>query len=453
MTDAVKTKAKTERVVYDKFSLGLTEEKGALSSVYSLNCSVADNVLQRGIGYDYYFDRDGNRVATEDVEGVCAYYVVETWSDGDGTALKPYYFFRTYAGDVYQYANGQGRYVPKECVGLNVNMVAVRAPDGEMRVIVSGDYGAYCVDGEDWTPIYAVDDTKGTGAVCFMQNRVFLGEKPCKLLYSNPEFPWDFTQSYDEGGYVYLPLNKGNIVDMVAYGEWLYVFFQYGIVRVKPDGLARNFQVEEISYSGGEIFGGTVGLCGNWVFFLSKYGVCRFDGRNVEYFGKQYGVIPVSGGVCARATVGEYYVVKYRDEMFGDRTFALRADGKDGYFLSNYVGMNMCNNLPLCSIDGSLAILRPEGWLPMGEEAAFDSGFLTLDGAGRKHVKSVTLYGEGCIVLSVICGEDEKSFDVEDMPQKCKLDVGMRGEDFRLKFVLGEGAKVRRVVLEYERLD
>ena len=89
----------------------------------------------------------------------------------------------------------------------------------------------------------------------------------------------------------------------------------------------------------------------------------------------------------------------------------------------------------------------------MGEEAIFQSGRLALGGTGRKHVKSVTLYGEGCMTLFVKCNEEEKSFEVEDLPQQCKMDVGMRGEAFWLEFVLDEDANVRRVVIEYERID
>ena len=454
MTDIVKSKVKTEKAVYDKFCLFPTEEKETLGATYSVNCSVADGVLQRGIGYEFYLDRDGNTVVAADAEGVRAYYAMQAWSGKDEAVLKPYYFACTDDGEVFQYVDGQGRYELKANLGQNVGMRTVCAPDGKTCIILSGDGGAYCVDGETWTPIDEVDTARGTSAICFSQNRVFLGEKPCKLLYSNPEFPWDFTQTLDEGGYVYLPLDKGDIVDMLEYGEWVYVFLQRGIVRVKPDGLARNFQVEEVIYSGGEIFGGSVGLCGNWIFFLSEHGVCRFDGKNVELVGKHCGVIPSKNGcICTHATVGDYYLLKYRDYMFGERTLALRADGKDGYFLSDYVGLNESNHVPICAVDEKLAVLKLGGRLPMGEEAIFQSGRLALGGTGRKHVKSVTLYGEGCMTLFVKCNEEEKSFEVEDLPQQCKIDVGMRGEKFWLEFVLDEDANVRRVVIEYERID
>ncbi|MBQ7913332.1 MAG: hypothetical protein IJ308_08310 [Clostridia bacterium] len=457
MTDFDKTegKGKTEKASYDTFCLFPTEEKGKLAAAYSLNCSFADGKLQCGIGYERYHDRNGEEVATGAAEGIRAVYVMEAWSDGGGTELQPYYFIRTDKGEAMQYVSLSDGYITKANLGKNANMAAVSAPDGTTRIVICGDGGAYCVDGEDWTKIEDVDEAQGTAAICFSKNRVFLGEKPCKLLYSNPELPWDFTHSYDEGGYVYLPLNKGNIVDMLEYGEWVYVFFQRGIMRVKPDGLARNFQVEEVSYFGGEIFGGSVGICENWIFFLSENGICRFDGRNVERVGKQYGVTPSKeGGVCTHATVGDYYVLKYPENSFGtERTIALRADGKDGYFLSDYVGLNECNRMPICSVDNALATLRLGGKLPTGEEFVFESGFLELGGVGRKHLKSVTLYGEGCMTFSVLCDEDEEHFEVEDLPYKLKLRVGMRGEDFSLRFVLEQGAKVRRVVLEYERLD
>ena len=446
---------KTVRVAYDGFRLFPTEEKGKLTAAYSENCSCADGVLQGGIGYERYLARDGALVKAAFAESARKFFLLEGWTDGEGTEPKNEYFILNDDGYIYQYSSVYDGYVKKANLGANADMVAAIAPDGKTKFVISGEKGACRVDGEEWALISEVREGKGAAAICFSKNRVFLGELPCKLLYGNPEAPWEFVSSYDDGGYVYLPLNKGDIVDIAEYGDSVYIFFQRGIMRLKPDGLARNFQISETTYFGGEIFGGSVGVCGNWIFFLTENGICRFDGNDAEKVGRFLNVAPMKyGQKCAHATVGEYFVLQYEDEEAGGtRTVALRADGKDGYVVSNYVGLNECNRMPICVVENYFATLRQGGELPSGAERVFLSADLELGGVGRKHLKSITLYGEGCMMLDVLHDWEEKRFEVEDLPLKTTIKVGVTAEQFRLHFVLDKGAKVRRVVLEYEKID
>lgn len=445
---------RTARVAYDGFRLFPSEEKGVLTAINSINCSCADKVLQGGIGYEYLYNRNGEEIKTAPLKNTLAYYLLEGWANGGGTELTDYYFVLTEDGSIYQYSANLGGYVKKAEVGLQAGIVAAYAPNGETRILVAGENGGYCVDGEDWTEITETDGEKGTSAICFSKNRVFLGERPCKLLYGNPELPWDFTSSYDDGGYAYLPLNKGNIVDITEFGDSIYIFFQRGIMRLKPDGLARNFQLSEAEYSGGEIFAKSVGVCGNWIFFLSENGICRFDGNKVERVGRFLGITPSkSRQNCAHATVGEYFVLRYFDELLWmKRTVALRADGNDGYFLSDFTALNECNRTPLCAVGTRLATLKLGGNLPDGEKRVFESDFISLGGEGKKYLKSVTFYGEGCFAFEVFDGEAWTAFEIEDMIQKKTLKIGLHAEDFRFRFIIHKEAKLRRLVVEYERM-
>ena len=443
---------KTLQIEFDGFSLFSRGDKKKLTAVQSKNCSCVNGVLQGGIGYDFYYDREGNIPRTALPYTAKAYYALEGWSDGEGSALRPYYFIVDEDGSVYQRSVVQDAYVNKGNLGTETRIVMAAAPNGEMKAVAVGANGAYCIDGEEWTAIEGFGEGAG---VCFMKNRVFMAEKPCKLWYGNPEMPWDFTNSYDDGGYIYLPLNKGDIVDLIEYGDGLYIFFQRGIMRLKPDGLARNFQVTEIPYSGGEIFAKSAGICGTWIFFLSENGICRFDGKEVEQVGRFFEIMPRKNGVdCAHATVGEYYVLRYFDDrVWTARTVALHADGKDGYFLCNYVGMNESNRMPICSVGTTYSVLKLSGDLPSGEERTFMSERLNVGGAGKKHLKSVTIYGEGCLTFEVFDGAEWKAWQIEDLPMRTTLKIGIRAEEFQFRFVLDKETKVERITLEVESVE
>ena len=71
---------------------------------------------------------------------------------------------------------------------------------------------------------------------------------------------------------------------------------------------------------------------------------------------------------------------------------------------------------------------------------------------GKKYLKSITFYGEGCFAFEVFDGEAWTAFEIEDMIQKKTLKIGLHAEDFRFRFIIHKEAKLRRLVVEYERM-
>ena len=462
---------KTLWLEFDGFTLFPSKDKKKLLASSSLNCSCADGVLRGGIGYERLLDKDGNAVKAAILGHVRGAFVLESWQKDEGA--EKYYLLLDGDGKLYAYSKVYGAYVCKGEFATNgkVGVVAATACDGETKLLVSGKGGSFVVSADEWVALPQGSADKGCGALCFYKNRVFLGERPCKILYSDPETPWDFSPTYDEGGYVLLPMDKGEMVGAVGFGDCVYFFFERGVVSLNPDGLARNFKLTDVAYSGGEIFAGSMGVCGNYLFFLSENGICRFDGKEVVTVGGFLGVCPERGGqVCDHATVGDYFVVRYQEkESRAMRTAVLRADGGDGYFISDYAGLNECDRQPLCVVGAYFCTLTQGGDLPADEKrefvselvdfgdilAGYSEGFDWRGGymGKAKKLKTLTLYGEGCLQVEVHDGKEWHAWEIEDLPQKLTLNIGLRGEAFRFRFVLEKDAKVRGMALQAEALE
>ncbi len=441
---------KTTWVEYDGFQL-FGKSKDKLTAWYSLNCCCADGMLQPGIGYATYFDRYNHSLRC-DVNGPRLFYMADAWGGGENGYPSREYFVVNQNGEMFQYDQKTETFIRKGEPGKVTKLAVATDPNGVSKIIVSGELGAYCVDNGVWT---ALLQENTTSAVCFSQHRVFLGVKPCKILYSNPEIPWDFTSSYDEGGYVELPLNKGEIVGLVEFGEYVYVFLERAIMRLKPDGLARNFQIEEMVYSGGCIYENSMCVCGNAIFFLSENGVCRFDGKKVEYVARHLRVRPRKRfPMCQCATVGEYYLAQYyEEETFRRPTVAVRADGQDGFFTTSFIALSECNRVPVCLANGDVSLVTFGGDLWHGEERIFESEHVDFGIKKRKTLKCVCIYlqGEAEFTFKISNGEETLEWYFEEAYEKVEIPLCMRGKDFQLSFLLGKCTVIKRVALEVEQ--
>ena len=87
--------------------------------------------------------------------------------------------------------------------------------------------------------------------------------------------------------------------------------------------------------------------------------------------------------------------------------------------------------------------------------AGYSEGFDWRGGymGKAKKLKTLTLYGEGCLQVEVHDGKEWHAWEIEDLPQKLTLNIGLRGEAFRFRFVLEKDAKVRGMALQAEALE
>lgn len=115
-------------------------------------------------------------------------------------------------------------------------------------------------------------------------------EQPNRIYFSKQYSLCHFTVSADGGGYIDVYSDYGNAVDIVSFNDCMYVFWQYGITKLRAYSYQADFVLTDCYSSGAEIQRESVQVCGERIVFATKEGVYSFNGESVNKIGG-----PVSG--------------------------------------------------------------------------------------------------------------------------------------------------------------
>jgi hypothetical protein len=167
-----------------------------------------------------------------------------------------------------------------------------------------------------------------------LKGRVFSATKQGELVFFKPYDVRETAGTMYDTGRIQLPAESGVIVDMVGAGDYVYVFCENGIFRVKVTANAYQFVIESVPYGGGNIIAGTACATSNngEIFFVASDGVCTLNGKTVTRHGSLNGVsVKIRGGSGRSMQVDDKYVVGV-DDNYGTRSwFAVDLLTKQAY--------------------------------------------------------------------------------------------------------------------------
>ena len=127
---------------------------------------------------------------------------------------------------------------------------------------------------------------------------------------------------------------------------------------------------------------------------------------------------------------------------------AVDAEGKDGYFMSNFEGLSEHNGKTLCRYLERVGTPMSEGVLPSGEEYYFLSEKLDFGKKGRKTLTALKFEGTGGFACDVYVDGKAFSQRMSFHDGVAVWDKPLRGREFQLRFSLSNGAEIRRLTAE-----
>ncbi len=150
--------------------------------------------------------------------------------------------------------------------------------NGENVMLISSQSDPLCVfDGQGFK---YVEDAPKFNSMCIHNERVFATEdkKSTSLWFSDDFNPLNWYISIDEAGFIDFPDERGALLKVISFLDYVYIFREYGITSLSAYGNQEDFSVSNLHLKVGKIYGESVTDCGNFVYFLSSSGIFRFNG-------------------------------------------------------------------------------------------------------------------------------------------------------------------------------
>ncbi len=183
--------------------------------------------------------------------------------------------------------------------------------NGKDVLIVAGKGGGlYIYDGES---ISYAQNAPSITSMCVHYERIYatVAGESNSLWFSDDFDPSNWNTSLEEGGFINFDDDGGRVIKAVSFLDHVYVFRDYGIVRLTAYGSQENYSVSKIYASASRIIADTIALCGDRIVFLTDEGLFSFNGYTLTHIAS-----------------------KIENLFYGDRTEARGAYVKGHYYLA-----------------------------------------------------------------------------------------------------------------------
>ena len=101
------------------------------------------------------------------------------------------------------------------------------------------------------------------------------------VWFSDAFDPYNWNVSLDEGGYISLDGSLGEVLRVLSFEDYIFIFCEYGIYRLTAYADQLQFSIKRVNCDCGRIYKDTITVCGAAVMFVTSDGVYTMDGYDV----------------------------------------------------------------------------------------------------------------------------------------------------------------------------
>lgn len=154
--------------------------------------------------------------------------------------------------------------------------------NGENVMIFSKSGGGLCI--YNGTEMTFVPEAPEITSMCLHFERLFVttGGNDNSLWFSDDFDPANWNVSLSEAGFIDMNDFRGDLIKVVSFGDYLYVFRTFGITRISAYTDQRQFSATNLFVSSGRIFADSIIVCGDCMLFAATDGIYRFDGVSTQ---------------------------------------------------------------------------------------------------------------------------------------------------------------------------
>ncbi|MBQ7642912.1 MAG: hypothetical protein IJS67_03320 [Clostridia bacterium] len=411
---------------------------------YSSNFDMSDGSLRLGIGSAYF--------STQALPEKCIKLYFYKRADpltGEPDERIMYY---SVSGKIYQRLAYSGTFAAVS--GLNFTAVPVGVNynyNGEDVMIFASSGGTYIYNG---TSVTSVPDAPPITSACVHYERLFATVDGGKTLWFSDDFdPANWNVSLTEAGFIDLGGFRGELLKVVSFLDYVYVFRSYGITRISAYGDQRAFSVSDLFLSNGKIVGSSITFCGDRILFMASDGFYSFNGLTATRIltGLDGAVDYSSGTVKGVFLNGKvYFNVLVRKNNSQVKCMLVYNTVNGTYYFSEGIsvadfelfdGRIFCE---LCHVSASglmLFKITNEGTYMATPLTKVWQSKLSDFGVKKqgKILDSISLFTNAALTLKADNGSESEEFTISPSTRRQYVRPMLRGENFRVKITCSEG--------------
>ncbi len=307
--------------------------------------------------------------------------------------------------------------------------------------------GIYIYDG---STMQTVPEAPEITSMCLHYERLFVttGGNDKSLWFSDDFDPSNWNVSLSEAGFIDMNDFKGDLIKVVSFGDYLYVFRTFGITRISAYTDQRQFSASNLFVCSGKIFADSIIVCGDCMLFMATDGLYRFDGlttrRISDSFGKRfdfdyqyYKGIYFNGSAYMRIRALVDGLARIEILKLDPKTLDVAVI--DGALLSDMVVVDVNDNYELYGLDQfnhKICYLNPTSRimnnLPM--KMLWENGDSDFGIPFEKTLKKLTFYSKDTVKVTVTADGVPHVYNVNGGSEPIVLKPNIKGYKFRLRF-------------------
>lgn len=270
----------------------------------------------------------------------------------------------------------------------------------------------------------------------------FNGEQT-RLWFSDDFNPANWNVSTTEAGYIDFADGMGDILKLISFQNYLYIFREYGIYRLTAYGDPSDFILKKVITDTGRLCKDSIVQCGDRIVFYAGNGLFSFDGYTATPIGKELPPLYSTFYMCGAYLDNCYYLAcRTKNDEFLNNSL-IKYDLKQNQYSILY-GVQIRYMTAVKSRYGADIVCTLEddngyvlGMITKSGKALketttkhYASPYNNMSIAGFKTVKSIALVSKYPITLTVILDGKRYVFDVEGKEEMQIVTVEKSGREF-----------------------
>lgn len=337
--------------------------------------------------------------------------------------------------------------------------------DGSDVILLSGDV-SYLIMLDDVTAKFN-PDSPCFSSLTFHYERVFgtTMEERNRVWFSDDFNPLNWNVSADEGGYIDFLDDWGDLLKVISFMDYVFVFKEDAIMRITAYADQTQFSVAKVAVGVGRILKNSIVLAGESIYFLTTKGLYSFDGYSIREIDDSLPRVTDYASLTACVLDGKYYYAFRADESvpYGDnnavgiydlekKSLAVINDICVKIFLS--VSSHHASEVFALIGNDILKVTDSGAYKELPLPKRWKSIDTTFDSTNRKVIKAINVFTSHDIVFKVIADGKTYSFKIagKNAYQRIRIEKSGYILSFEIECDSAE-AEIRPIDFEIETVE